>query len=180
MDCSIKDFQLVNRWCVDTDGEKFDCCNNHRGNPKFIIDMHTGKKYINDSIESIRFKCFLMTFGTPFVHIPCGAVNIAYRVLKLVLGYHFWPDSGENENPTSCSDKFLEFSKDGLRIISQPFSIIGLEMASFYGIINPYDGRKLYASIERVQYGNGIMAPCFQPNPKGHLLGGNINARDEY
>lgn len=180
MDCSIRDFHPINHWYVDTEGEKFDCCDTHRGIPKFIIDMNTGKKYLNDSTESIRSKCFLIAFGTPIVHIPCGAVNIAYRVAKLLSGYHFWSCGGENENPRSCSDKCLESSKDCLRIISQPFSIIGLEFASIYGIFNPYDGRKLYASIERAQYGNAIMAPCFQPNPKEHLLGDDINARDEY
>src|SRR4051812_8475141 len=114
----IRDFQTVNRWYVDTDGEKFDCCNHHRGTPKFIIDADTGKKYLNESIEVIREKCFLIALGTPLVHIPCGAANIAYRVAKLISGYHFWSCSGENKNPSNRSDKCVEFSKDGLRIIS--------------------------------------------------------------
>ncbi|QLH34795.1 MAG: hypothetical protein HWD61_00545 [Parachlamydiaceae bacterium] len=48
-------------------------------------------------------------------------------------------------------------------------------MSAFYGIIRPYDGRKLHANLETAFYGRPILAPCFQPNPKEHLFGGDIN-----
>jgi hypothetical protein len=40
-------------------------------------------------------------------------------------------------------------------------------------VFAPYDDRKLYASIERAQYGHFILAPCFQPDPKSHAFGGD-------
>lgn len=63
---------------------------------------------------------------------------------------------------------------DALRIIASPIAIAGLELAAIYGIIRPYDGRKLYASIERAEYRNFILVPCFQPDPTSHALGGDI------
>ena len=67
-----------------------------------------------------------------------------------------------------------------MRIIATPVSILGLELAAIYGIFQPYDGRKLYASFERATYGNFILAPCFQPDPKYHALGGDINEKDAF
>ena len=46
-------------------------------------------------------------------------------------------------------------------------------VAAFHGLLSPYDGRKLYASLERLggrYYDTFALSPCFQTNPIGHLL----------
>lgn len=70
--------------------------------------------------------------------------------------------------------------QDILRIIATPFSILGLELAAIYGMFRPYDGRKLYGSIERATYGKAILAPCFQPNPTSHAFGGSTDQKDAF
>ncbi|MBS4171388.1 hypothetical protein NEOC95_002136 [Neochlamydia sp. AcF95] len=61
-----------------------------------------------------------------------------------------------------------------------PVALVGLELAAIYGIFTPYNGRKLYASIERAQYGKFTLAPCFQPGPTCHASGGNPQKRDAF
>ena len=80
----------------------------------------------------------------------------------------------------SDENKLADAGKDSLRIVAAPFSILGLELAALYGLIRPYDGRKMYATIERAMYGNPILAPCFQPEPERHAFGGDINERNAF
>ena len=69
--------------------------------------------------------------------------------------------------------------------LQKPYDLIcldieGYELAALYGCIRPYDGRKLYATIERAMYGDSVLAPCFQPSPTSHALGGDINRKDVF
>ena len=168
MDVSIRDFQLVNIWKVDEAGEK--------GVAEYIIDKSTGRKYGNEPKELIREKCILLTLGTPIVHSIASVVNMAYRIVKLVSLSHFWRPR-EGEESYNFKARLKDAGKDLARVVMQPFALIGLELAAVYGVFRPLDGRKLYASIERVQYGDYVLAPCFQPDPEKHLFGGNINDR---
>jgi len=67
-----------------------------------------------------------------------------------------------------------------LRIVATPLVLVALELSALYGIFRPYDGRKLYASFERMQYNHWILAPCFQPSPTNHLLGGDAKKQNAY
>jgi hypothetical protein len=80
----------------------------------------------------------------------------------------------------SFQERLKDAGKDLLRVVTTPIALVGLELAAIYGIFNPYDGRKLYASIERAQYGNFILAPCFQPDPRYHALGGDPAVRNAF
>ncbi len=117
-----------------------------------------------------------MTLGTPIVHSTASVVNVAYRIVKLVSLSHFWM-SREAEKSYNFKARLKSAGKDLARVLMQAFASVGLELAAIYGLFRPLDGRKLYASIERAQYGNFILAPCFQPSPKRHLFGGNSNDR---
>lgn len=149
-DVVLKDFYPINHWEVD------------REKPKNIIDWSTGRKYMNESEGIIRTKCFFVIFATPVVHCVACVVNVANRVAKLLIGFQFWvPRVGEE----SCSFKarLKEARKDLLLVLAQPLAFLGLELAAIYGLFRPLDGRKIYASIERVQYGGSVLTPCFQP-----------------
>lgn len=180
MSISIRDFQPINTWEPDLEGEKYECCcRKHKGQPKFIVDQATNRRYLNESRGVVRFKCFLLTLGTPFVHPIASIVNVGLRILKLATLSHFWSkEVGYTEY--NFKARLAEAGKDLLSIVAAPFSILGLELAAIYGIFLPYDGRKLYASLERATYGSFILAPCFQPNPKYHAFGGDINKRNVF
>lgn len=169
MSLTIRDFIPVNQWHADVLGKKF----KETDIPKYIIDSNTGRKYLNETNVTIRIKCLGLAIGTPFAHIPFGALNIAFRTVRVFSWENCCRKEGEEYDHSSRLN-------DGLRIIGQPFAIIGLECAAIYGIFRPHDGRKLYASLELAQYERSILAPCFHPKPEKHLLGGDINVRDAY
>lgn len=179
MSVSLRDFQPINKWKPDLDGEKYNCCREHKGQAKFIVDQTTNRRYFNESQGVVGFKCFLLTLGTPFVHPIASIVNVAYRILKLATLSHFWVEK-DDQTKSDFKTRLADAGKDLLRIVATPVSILGLELAAIYGMFRPYDGRKLYASIERATYGNFILAPCFQPDPKYHALGGDINERNAF
>lgn len=81
--------------------------------------------------------------------------------------------------------------KDIALIASTPLILVGMLLSSLYGAtLSPLDGRKLYATCERLIYSGGhqafpineydiephcyFLAPCFQPSPKTHLGGGKV------
>lgn len=169
---SIKDFAICgNNWTVDDTGE----CWRGTRIPRFIIDSKTGKKFLNEDYRVIVLKCFGLIFFTPVAHSIGSACNVAYRIARLLVFYHFWSES--NGETVERKLKVLHAGQDLGRVAAAPLAIIGLEFAAIYGVCLPYDGRKLYGSIEKAMYGKGFAAPCFQAYPKSHLLGGDINKR---
>jgi hypothetical protein len=179
MSVTLKDFQPINHWKLDLDGKIYPCGEGGKKVPQFIIDQTTGRRYLNESRKVVGIKCFLLTLATPCVHPVASIANVAYRILKLISFSHFWINKG-GEAKYNFKARLADAGIDLLRIVATPISIIGLELAAFYGCFRPYDGRKLYASIERATYGNFIIAPCFQPEPQSHALGGNINRRNVF
>ena len=174
MDVKLKDFQLVNQWKLDEKGPEW----SDDPSPRYLIDETTGRKYWNESEKCVRIKCLLLTLGTPFVHPITSIINVGMRVLKLVTFSHFW--IGKREWGYDFKARLLDAGKDLLRIVATPIALVGLELAAVYGLARPYDGRKLYATIERAMYGRFILAPCFQPRPKYHFFGGNPNQQNAF
>ena len=147
--------------------------------PKYILDQTTGRRYLNESKGTVRMKCFLLLLGTPIVHSIGLIVNVAYRALRLLTLYHFWKDIGEDIH-YDFGARVYDAGTDFLRICTSQIAFFGLQVAALYGVLTPYNGRKLYATIERAQYGRSILAPCFQPEPKYHLMGGDIEMQNAY
>jgi|GEM_PF-758719 len=155
---SMRDFHPISRWNQDLNGEKWKDTLEY----KFIVDQTAHRRYWNDPKGLIRKKCLLLTLGTPFVHPITSIVNVAYRILKLATLSHFLTEK-EGEGKYNFKTRLADAGKDLLRIVATPLSILGLELAAIYGIFQPYDGRKLYASIERATYSKYTLAPCCQP-----------------
>lgn len=172
---NLKDFQPINDWKIDVDGQKWESSTD----PVYIIDQTTSKKYWNHSKGSIQVKCVLLTLGTPIVHPVSSTANILYRVVKIISLFHFWGEVEEGKS-SSLKARAKRARNDCLRVLTAPIALIGLELSSIYGVVNPYDGRKLYASIERACYGKAVLARCFQPSPTGHTFGGDPLKRDAY
>jgi len=173
MSVVIRDFQPISTWELDSNGSKY-----RDQTPIYLIDTSTNKKYLNESKNCVRIKCFLLTLGTPIVHSIASLVNVVYRILKLVSFSHF--TGKEGETPYSFKGRLKDAGLDLLRIVTTLIAFIGLELAAVYGVFTPYNGRKLYASIERAQYERFILAPCFQPMPTSHLFGGDMDKKDAF
>jgi hypothetical protein len=173
MDVTLADFQPINTWKPDRDGEKW-----QDGSPRYLTDMSTGRRYWNESEDIVWGKCLMASVATPFLHPVAVICNIAYRILKLVSLYHFWGVRDE-KGRFNFKKSITEVGEDIFKLVVSPFSLIG-EAAAIYGLYSPYDGRKLYASIERATYGHFILAPCFQPDPTSHALGGNPNKQNAF
>jgi hypothetical protein len=155
----LKDFQPVNSWKPDPNS------------PDCLIDQTTGRRYGNESAGVVRIKAILLTLSTPFVHPIAAIANVGVKLLQLVSLSHFWYPN-DQETAYDFKGRLSDAGKDLSRIVCAPLVFVGLELAAVYGIVRPYDGRKLYASLERAEYGDAILAPCFQPDPRYHALGG--------
>ena len=177
MSITLGDFQPVNNWAADVNGEKFDCCEAHRGQAKFLVDQTTQRRYLNESKLMVGTKCFLLALGTPIVHSMLAVSNVAYRAIKMVANFFV---RREGETKYNFRARFIDSAKDFLAVVATPISLVALELAALYGCIRPYDGRKLYATIERAMYGDSVLAPCFQPSPTSHALGGDINKKNAF
>jgi len=98
-----------------------------------VEDETTGRFYRKESHCLVRCKCCALVIVSTPAH-----VYFAFRAHK---------------------------SDNSRQLLTQLFIttllILTLEMAALYGILNPYDGRKVYASFERM--GPKRLAPCFQP-----------------
>jgi hypothetical protein len=171
---TIKDFQPISTWTVDTEGGKWEGENE----PKYLLDESTGRRYFNESKGCVRFKCIGLSLITPFAHLIATVVNVIYRVLKIISFANFWlPREGDSYD---FKGRLKDTGLDAARIVLAPITLLSLELSSIYGWFTPYNGRKLYATIERASYGDFILAPCFQPDPQKHAFGGDVNKRDQY
>ena len=176
---SAAHFHPYSLWAVDTQGPRF-----YNNEAKFIIDSRTGDKYLNEDLATIRYKCFLLSLGTPLVHAIAAIIKVIFNLLKLAFLYDFWKTADETNKENKAGYHFTNRALDAgtnlLHIAFTPIAILLLECSALYGIIMPRNGRKLYANLERFTYGDFVLAPCFQPEPEAHLLGGDIGQQNAF
>jgi hypothetical protein len=158
-----------------------------------IVDKNTEESYCNDSTKTVRKKCAAL-FAASFVAQPIGlTLNLLNRIGKVVTFAHLWNPSKEKYD---FKARLGEWVKDILIIIATPLLLVGMLFSALYGAtISPYDGRKLFGTFERIAYSGGyqffhlrgfgekdpqnyLLAPCFQPEPRAHLGGGDLNQPD--
>lgn len=195
---SLLRFCPVNKWKVDTEGEKW--YTNTKGEkravrldkncieePMYVEDMWTGDKYLNEGKWKIRGLCGLAALATPVFHPAFAVVNIVYRIIKLVSFHEFWREPDQNpfgknlhipyKTEISLKYRSWQYTKDLLRVTASPLAVPMLEISAIYGMIMPYDGRKLYATTEGAFYGSPMLGQCFEPTPTRHLFGGDIKTK---
>ena len=143
----------------------------------YLIDETTGDSYCNDDFDTKRLKNLAILGFTPLVHAIGLVLNCANRIAKLVTLAHFWYPSNAHYSFTA---RLGECSRDILRVALSPIIYVGLLLAAAYGLVRPYDGGKLYATLERATYTTDIIAPCFQPEPRSHLGGGKLDQRNAW
>ncbi len=176
MSLTLSDFKIFNRWEPDVNGEKWNCCNRHRSEPKYLIDLSTNRKYFNESPMLLRKKCLQLFMVNPFLHTIASTINVVEKTLKLISFWHFRTGGNQGIKPAFKAG-LANAAKDLLKIVVTPLAIIGLQFAALYGMIKPFDGRKLHASIERAIYSDNFTAPCFQPFAADHEFAQNFDTR---
>lgn len=156
-----------------------------------IVDVSNGDEYCNDSRKTVRLKCAAL-FAATFVVQTIGLLlNLLNRIAKIISFAQLWKPSQE-KYPFKA--RLCEWAKDLLVVVLTPLILVGMILSSLCGAtLSPYNGRKLYASFERLAYSGGyqlfavnvyaygrdpqnyLIAPCFQPSPKAHLGGGDLS-----
>ena len=170
MSVSLNDFYPLNSWKIPEESPTF-----INGEKCYIQDQTTGRLYLNDTKQIVRVKCALLTLGTPIVHTAAAIINLVVRVFKVISLQHFW---GIGSKAFNLKAQIQDFSEDLIRIVATPLFV---QLSAIYGILNPYDGRKLYASLERFYYNDSFnLAPCFQPDPLKHFFGGNMDTQNAF
>lgn len=169
----LNDFRLVTTWKM---ASNCDCW--WDGSPIYVVDSATGRRYLNEGELAVSFKCVLLTCATPLFQSANLLLNLAYRVARLITGNSFYLKDGAKD--ISFNASLMQASEDVLRIILTPITFLLLEMAAIYGIVSPYNGRKLYASLECAMYEGPMLAPCFQPIPTYHAVDGNKPVREAF
>ena len=172
---TLKHFIPYSIWAEEKDGSKYS-----DGTAQNIIDTHTGDKYFNEDRGVIWFKCALLTIGTPVVHLVAAVATIAANLLRLLSFYHFWKSVDAENGHYNFTSRLLDAGGNLAHMVFAPLAIALLELAAIIGLLAPRDGRKLYASTERLAYGHFVLAPCFQPEATEHFFGGDVNQRNAY
>lgn len=148
-----------------------------------VIDSSTGDKYVNDERNTIRLKCTMLLFSVPIMHGFIALLDIVIRLMKCLSFYHFWKIKKGRVSTISIPQPSLSvraysFVLDLVHIILAPICLICMELSALYGLFLPNNGRKLYNNFERLQYGEAILANCFQPincRESINIFGGEVD-----
>ena len=89
--------------------------------------------------------------------------NVFKRIINILSFQYLQISLRGSPKEYTLKERTIECGKDALRILSEPVMFCFKEAAAFIGIITPNYGMKLFASLERLQYGHGEIAPCYQP-----------------
>ncbi len=174
-DVKLGDFCPYNRWSEvevhSYDGQDVVSAGNIEKitnvSKQYLMDETTGRAYLLEDPGKVRAKCAALVVFSPVIYLISSIINVAHRALKLITLDHFQIRSQkEAMEPYDFKARLSEAAVDVLRISTAHISFIGLELAAIYGVFNPYDGRKLYASIERATYGCVVLPWCFQPSSR--------------
>ena len=162
----LRDFCPVNEWKEKVPEGKDDRYY-FRGSeiPQMVQDVCFGKEgrlYFNDPSSVVRIKGIGMFFFTGIFHPITLTFNTVFRLFKIVTFYHFWRGLGD-EGPYNLKGRVQHLVGDLLRVALVPLVITGLFLSAAYMWIRPLDGKKLYATLIRAEYGHPILEPCLQP-----------------
>jgi hypothetical protein len=146
--------------------EPFDKYNPHKAR---VVDTLTGDRFNNDDRSTIRVKCLLLSLTVPVLHTIAAFIDILdklclfMKTLRKLITY-------EDEDP--IMKQVVDLIKITVQIVLAPVCVVLLEFSALYGLVCPYNGRKLFANLERFRYGSAALAECFQPTAFGDQVKG--------
>ncbi|MDF1758622.1 MAG: hypothetical protein P1U74_10055 [Legionellaceae bacterium] len=144
---TTKHFLLTNTWDdLEKDNDIF----------SGVIDPITNNRYLLEPISTTRKKHFVLFLVTPFIHTLAAIIKMSLNILKLITFYHFWKNL-DHVKTDHMERRKNDILRDIFHILFAPLAVILLELVTIFGMILPKNGRKLYASIERLAYGDYIL-----------------------
>jgi hypothetical protein len=138
----------------------------------FPYDQKTGLIYNNNSKGLVRFKFILLTFRN-VIDTTCRTVYHIGKTVFCLLALFFCKRSREDIG---------ELIRSFLDIFRAPFYGFLQQWISIYGIVSPYEGRRIYGEMERAlnRHSERIdfrekyyVAPCFVP------INSSVNGKGE-
>lgn len=136
----------------------------HQSEPSnLIIDRSTGDAYLNERPLILRVKFLgLLILSAVLITPLASAINVIFRSILIVSGYHFWGQIN-TEKPYDLKGRFIGLGIDAGRILFSVVSTALRVVTSLYGLfISPLNARKLYATIERTEFGAPVFAWCMR------------------
>jgi len=135
-----------------------------------IVDKTTNFMYLYEHKSTIRKKGLaLALLGVPILGTVGTIIEIASAFFRLI-GFEDYSDKTRYHQTTRLGDL--------TRVLFGALTIPARILVAAYTIVCPYNGRKLYSTIERLFHGSESIkhtAPCFQPFAQRHLLGGSTS-----
>ncbi len=132
---------------------------------EYVRDCISQDIYNDDSENLVRFKCAALVPATAFTSAARVVSNIAMGVFHLFTLPYKALTSDANTTITKTHEAFQTAARCGY------FGFYGLR-AAFYGLVYPYDGRRIYSQNERAfnmddkqvnRANNLYLALCFLP-----------------
>lgn len=74
------------------------------------------------------------------------------------------------EDADPIMKQVVDLIKLPVQVVLAPVCVVLLELATLYGLVCPYNGRKLFANLERFRYGAAALVACFQPTAFGEQV----------
>jgi len=122
-----------------------------------IVDLATHLRYVSEPMFVIAVKCALLfSVGLP-IYFLCYTV---FHLIRLPV-------------VTLANFSLKAFAKQLWKIVRIPFYFIALELASFYGVFKPLEGRALFAGLENWlhdQKGRSAQIKDKEPSCSRHLM----------
>lgn len=121
-----------------------------------IIELATGKRFLQEPVLNISIKCALIFFGS-FLYAPLYLSTLALRGALLPMAIVAKHVSYFVKDPSRATAAGIgralmkgpyALLKEIWHIVKIPLYVIGLQAAALQGIIHPLEGRKNFGELE--------------------------------
>jgi hypothetical protein len=124
-----------------------------------ILDQRTKKVYKNteqflskkELILLPRVECAALALMYPIYGIVGAVMHVFARVIN-IFKHGFIPEVALQGH------KYVLIGRDLAKILLTPLALLAMQISLLYGIVKPRDGKKMYASLERVFFGGYVYA----------------------
>lgn len=116
----------------------------------YIVDSKTGDLYLDEDWYVITFKCFCILLINPIFSTLTALWELSRLAVLTKRTIERLSEQNDGEPRKELVDNLLKAVFDVVKI---PVFSSGIELAAFYGIFHPYQGRRMGAAIESAWHG---------------------------
>lgn len=140
-----EDFKLSSKWEKQWGPAEYEMTSSEA---EYLRDKTANRLYHN-FIVGLRLHLIFSMARTAVYDTAIVVMQICFRALKLVSFAYFWIGK-KDESSYSLKGRLNDIANDIVKSLKSPFILLAQELSAMYGMINPEDGRKLYASLQRL------------------------------